>query len=285
MLALAVRRAALALPSSVAACAPAMRQNRLFRTAPTLLAGQGSHIHRDTPENNESIPFEFTKESEAEIEKYLSRYPDTPQGRQSAIMPALWVVQQQLDRAHKTIKAETKYEGAFAFDKPQGSGGWVPLKAMHAIADKLGCSRMAVYEVATFFTMYNRNLQGKFHIQLCATTPCMVCGAYDILAAIEKHLGIKCGETTSDGMFTLTEVECLGACVNAPMIQVNDYFFEDLTPENVIPLLDNLKAGKPVKIGPQNDRVHSLGPQGRTSLTSPPAGPYCRDLSKIADPA
>lgn len=79
---------------------------------------------------------------------------------------------------------------------------------------------MAVYEVATFFTMYNRNKQGKFHIQLCATTPCMVCGAYDILAAIEAHLGIKCGESTADGFFTLTEVECLGACVNAPMIQV-----------------------------------------------------------------
>jgi NADH:ubiquinone oxidoreductase subunit E len=151
---------------------------------------------------------------------YLKRYPDTPQGRQSAIMPALWVAQQQMDEAHKTIKAKPSHEGAFTFDSPQGSGGWVPLAAMHAIADKIGCPRMAVYEVATFFTMYNRNKQGKFHIQLCATTPCMVCGAYDIMAAIEKHLGIKCGETSADGMFTMTEVECLGACVNAPMVQV-----------------------------------------------------------------
>lgn len=138
----------------------------------------------------------------------------------SAIMPCLWVVQQQLDGAHASINAKPSMESYFAFDKPQGCGGWVPLAAMHAIADRLGCSRMAVYEVATFFTMYNRNKIGKYHIQLCATTPCMVCGAYDVMDAIEQHLGIKCGETTADGMFTLTEVECLGACVNAPMVQV-----------------------------------------------------------------
>lgn len=95
---------------------------------------------------------------------------------------------------------------------------------------------------------------------------------------IEAHLGIKAGETSSDGLFTLTEVECLGACVNAPMIQVNDMFFEDLTPENTITLLDNLAAGKEVTIGPQNGRINSLGPMGRTSLTGEPSGPYCREL-------
>jgi NADH dehydrogenase (ubiquinone) flavoprotein 2 len=99
--------------------------------------------------------------------------------------------------------------------------------------------------------------------------------------AIESHLGIKAGETSADGLWTLTEVECLGACVNAPMIQVNDMFFEDLTPENTIKLLDQLKAGEQVVVGPQNGRKHSLGPMGRTSLTSPPTGPYCRDLSAI----
>jgi len=138
---------------------------------------------------------------------------------------------------------------------------------------------MDVYEVATFFTMYNREKRGKFHIMLCATTPCMVCGAYDIMHTIEAHLGIKAGETTKDGNFTLTEVECLGACVNAPMVQINDMFFENLTPENTIALLDNLKEGRPVKIGPQNGLTNSEGPMGRTSLTEPPSGPYCRDLN------
>jgi len=141
---------------------------------------------------------------------------------------------------------------------------------------------MDVYEVATFFTMYNREKRGKFHIMLCATTPCMVCGAYDIMHTIEAHLGIKAGETSSDGLFTLTEVECLGACVNAPMVQINDMFFEDLTPETTVKLLDNLAAGKPVVVGPQNGRKHSLGPMGRTSLTEPPTGPFCRELPTAA---
>ena len=154
---------------------------------------------------------------------------------------------------------------------------------MHKIAERLGCSHMDVYEVATFFTMYNRKPQGKFHIQLCGTTPCMVCGAYDILHTIEAHLGIKAGETSADGNFTLTEVECLGACANAPMIQINDYFFEDLTPATTVTLLDDLVAGRPVKIGPQNGRVHALGPQGRTCLKDFEAKPYCRELPAPMD--
>ena len=101
---------------------------------------------------------------------------------------------------------------------------------------------------------------------------------------IEAHLGIKAGETSADGLFTLTEVECLGACVNAPMIQVNDMFFEDLTPETTVALLDNLKAGKEVVVGPQNGRKNCLGPMGRTSLTGPPPGPYCREVRLAAPP-
>jgi len=193
-------------------------------------------------------------------------------------MPLLWIVQQQLDRAHSTISAQSQ-GGAMDFPKSQGGGGWVPLAAMHKIAERLGCSHMDVYEVATFFTMYNRNKLGKFHIMLCATTPCMVCGAYDIMHAIEDHLGIKAGQTTDDGMFTMTEVECLGACVNAPMIQVNDMFFEDLTPQSTIKLLDDLAAGREVVIGPQNGRKNSEGPMGRTSLMEEPTGPQCRDLT------
>ena len=122
--------------------------------------------------------------------------------------------------------------------------------------------------------MYNREQRGKFHIMLCATTPCMVCGAYDIMHTIEAHLGIKGGQTTDDGLFTLTEVECLGACVNAPMVQVNDMFFENLTPENTIALLDNLRDGKPVVIGPQNGPpAPAAGPAARTFGAPGPAAP------------
>lgn len=242
----------------------------------------GPFLHNNSPDNTADIPFEFDEESEKEIAFTLNKYPDTLQGKQSAIMPMLWIVQQQLDKAHATIDCKYADDGATPFPKSQGGGGWVPLNAMHKIAERLGCSHMDVYEVATFFTMYNREKRGKFHIMLCATTPCMVCGAYDIMHTIEAHLGIKAGETSSDGLFTLTEVECLGACVNAPMVQINDMFFEDLTPENTVKLLDDLTAGQPVVVGPQNGRKHSLGPMGRTSLTEPPTGPICRELPTAA---
>ena len=141
----------------------------------------GTFLHHERPENSVETPFEFDEESEKEIAFTLSKYPDTLQGKQSAIMPMLWIVQQQLDKAHGTIKAKYADPGATPFPKSQGGGGWVPIAAMHKIAERLGCSHMDVYEVSTFFTMYNREKLGKFHIQLCATTPCMVCGAYDIM--------------------------------------------------------------------------------------------------------
>ena len=257
---------------------PLLTAARAFRPSPKLREG-ATFQHIDQPQNKHDQPFEFDRESEKEIEFTLSKYPDTKQGKKSAIMPMLWIVQQQLDKAHNTIKTKTADDGALPFPKSQGGGGWVPLAAMHKIAERLGCSHMDVYEVATFFTMYNRTQKGKFHIQLCATTPCMVCGAYDIMHTIEAHLGIKAGETTKDGLFTLTEVECLGACVNAPMAQINDFFFENLTPQTTTKLLDDLKAGNPVTIGPQNGLRNSEGPLGRTSLTGPASGPYCRDLN------
>ena len=153
---------------------------------PALLGAQqkrfaGVFKHHDTPENSVDGEFEFDAESEKEIAFTLSKYPDTLQGKQSAIMPMLWIVQQQLDKAHGTMKVKYADEGATPFPKSQGGGGWVPIAAMHKIAERLGCSHMDVYEVATFFTMYNRQKLGKFHIQLCATTPCMICGAYDIM--------------------------------------------------------------------------------------------------------
>lgn len=114
--------------------------------------------------------------------------------------------------------------------------------------------------------MFNREKVGKFHLQICGTTPCMLRGAEGIIKACEKHLGIQKNHTTADGLFTIQEVECLGACVNAPMIQINgEWVYEDLTPENTAQLLDNLKAGKE-KRGPQIDRNLSEGPSGRTTL-------------------
>jgi len=262
----------------IASKASMLARSPLARPSPVLARCAGTFLHHERPDNSVDTPFEFDEESEKEIAFTLSKYPDTLQGKQSGIMPLLWIVQQQLDKAHGTIKPKYADEGATPFPKSQGGGGWVPISAMHKIAERLGCSHMDVYEVATFFTMYNREKLGKFHIQLCATTPCMVCGAYDIMHTIEAHLGIKGGETSADGLFTLTEVECLGACVNAPMIQVNDMFFEDLTPETTVKLLDDLKEGREVIVGPQNGRKNSLGPMGRTSLTDPPPGPYCRPL-------
>ncbi|KAG8442208.1 hypothetical protein GDO86_011128 [Hymenochirus boettgeri] len=132
---------------------------------------------------------------------------------------------------------------------------------------------MRVYEVATFYTMFNRNPVGKYHIQICTTTPCMLRDSDSILEAIQKKLGIHVGETTPDKLFTLTEVECLGACVNAPMVQINDNYYEDLMPKDIEHIIDDLKAGKVPKPGPRNGRF-SCEPAGRlTSLTGPPNGP------------
>ncbi|KAB0374668.1 hypothetical protein FD755_013160 [Muntiacus reevesi] len=130
-----------------------------------------------------------------------------------------------------------------------------------------------VYEVATFHTMYNRKPVGKYHIQVCTTTPCMLRNSDSILEAIQKKLGIKVGETTPDKLFTLIEVECLGACVNAPMVQINDNYYEDLTPKDIEEIIDELKAGKIPKPGPRSGRFSCEPAGGLTSLTEPPKGP------------
>ena len=109
-----------------------------------------------------------------------------------------------------------------------------------------------VYEVASFYTMFNRSKVGRYHLQVCGTTPCMLRGARDIIKAIQEYANIGMGETSEDGLFTLSEVECLGACVNAPMMQVNnEWFYEDLTPENTVAILDKWKKGEEPKKGPQ----------------------------------
>ncbi len=181
--------------------------------------------------------FEFTPENMKQVEKLIARYPEGRQ--QSAVLPLLDLAQRQHDN-------------------------WVPRAAMDHIAQLLGMAKIRVYEVATFYTMFNLKPVGKHFLQACTTTPCWLRGSDGIVNACKEHLGIEMGETTADGEFTLVEVECLGGCVNAPILQVNDDFYEDLTPELTKQLLDDLKAGKAVKRGSQIGRQCSA-PEGKKS--------------------
>lgn len=184
--------------------------------------------------------FKFSKENMKLVEQHIAKYP---KGRQaSAVMPLLDIAQLQ-------------------------NGGWIPEAAMEEIGRLLEMPRIKVFEVVTFYTMYNLSPKGKHHMQFCTTTPCWLAGSAEVVKACEKHLGIKLGETTKDGNFTLSEVECLGACVNAPVVQHNgDDFYEDLTPENAVKVLDGLKSGKEMKTGSQTGRLTSLGVEGATCL-------------------
>jgi NADH dehydrogenase (ubiquinone) flavoprotein 2 len=153
------------------------------------------------------------------------------------------------------------------------SGGWLPVSAMQKVAQICEVAPVRVYEVASFYTMFNRTKVGKYFIQLCGTTPCMICGALDIKQTIMDELGIGEGETTKDGLFTLLEVECLGSCANAPMLQLNDDYYECLTPQTTRELLAACREGTPPPMGkwgslPMNGQVSCEGPLGKTSLFS-----------------
>ncbi|KAG8532559.1 uncharacterized protein KY384_002436 [Bacidia gigantensis] len=179
-------------------------------------ASDALQVHRDTSDNNPSIPFSFNAINQKLIAEILKRYP--PQYKKAAVMPLL--------------------------DLGQRQHGFTSISVMNEVARLLEMPPMRVYEVATFYTMYNRAPVGRFHLQVCTTTPCQLggCGSDKIMRAIEDHLGIHAGHTTKDGIFTFTEVECLGACVNAPMVQINDDYYEDLTPETTVTLLKALQA-------------------------------------------
>ncbi|OIN86402.1 MAG: NAD(P)H-dependent oxidoreductase subunit E [Alphaproteobacteria bacterium CG1_02_46_17] len=195
-------------------------------------------------------PKDFAFRDMEKVKEIISRYP---QGKQrSATMPLLDLAQRQVGE-----------DGAQA--KPP-YGGWIPRAAMDKIAEIVDVPPVKVYEVATFYSMYNLEPVGKYLVQMCTTTPCMLCGSGDVVKTCENHLGIHTGETTRDGMFTLMEVECLGACVNAPMVQINDDYFEDLTPESMKQILSDLKSGREVSVGPQNGRVASMSESGTTTL-------------------
>lgn len=220
--------------------------------------------HVDTGDNTRTTPWDFTLENHARAELILSKYPANY--KMAAIIPLLDLAQRQ-------------------------HGGWLPIAAMDRVAKLVDQYPIKVYEVATFYTMFNRTKVGKYFIQLCGTTPCMVCGSEEIKKAIEDHLGIKEGDTTPDGMFTLREVECLGSCANAPMIQLNDDYYECLTPKSVVELLDMCKEGKMPPMGkwgslPLNGQVSCEGPKGKTSLFKIPGPPPMRnDLKGDVDPA
>jgi NADH-quinone oxidoreductase subunit E len=146
-----------------------------------------------------------------------------------------------------------------------GTQGWLPIPVIEFVARELDMPPVKVMEVASFYTMFNLAPVGKFHVQVCGTTPCMLRGSDDVLAACAKR-GLKKGHTTEDGLFTLTEVECLGACANAPMVQINDDNYEDLTEASMAAILDALAAGQQPKIGPQVERQNSAPEGGPTSL-------------------
>lgn len=195
-------------------------------------------------------PKEFEFRDTAEVADILSRYPENK--KRSATMPLLDLAQRQMAEDGKTATPPF--------------GGWIPRVAMDKIAEIVDVPPVKVYEVATFYSMYNLAPVGKYFVQMCTTTPCMLCGSGNVVKACEDHLGIHTGESTADGLFTIVEVECLGACVNAPMVQINDDFFEDLTAESMTKLLVDLKDGKEVTVGSQTGRRTSMPLPGTTTL-------------------
>jgi NADH-quinone oxidoreductase subunit E len=187
----------------------------------------------------EAGDFAFTPETMEQAKQVMARYPD---GRQASATIAL------LDLAQRQ------------------NGGWLPGEAIEYVANLLEIAPIRVHEVASFYTMFNLKPVGTHFIQVCRTTPCWLCGSDGIAQACLDTLGLGLGETTEDGLFTVVEVECLGACANAPMVQINDDYFEDLTPERMAEMIGDLKAGKPVPSGSQTGRPGSCPAGGPTSL-------------------
>lgn len=184
-------------------------------------------------------PFEFNAEAKALADAAIAKYPKGNQ--RSAVMPLLDIAQRQC-------------------------GGWLPVPAIEYVADYLSIPAIRALEVASFYTMYNLKPVGKHFVQVCTNLPCWLRGSDNVMRTCTDKLGIKSGETTEDGEFTLLEVECLGACVNAPMMQINDDYYEDLDSETTMRILDQLHAGETPKTGSQNGRVTCEPIGGLTSL-------------------
>jgi NADH-quinone oxidoreductase E subunit len=187
--------------------------------------------------------FAFTEANKAQAEKIITRYPEGRQ--QSAVMPILDIVQRQ--------------------------DGWVSMAAMNVVADMLDMAPMRVYEVATFYTMFHLKPVGRVHVQVCTNLPCQLRGSDQVVHACKKELGIGLGQTTADGSFSLAEVECLGACVNAPVIWIGDDFYEDLDADSTVKMIEAFKRGETPKAGSQSGRQTSAPAGGLTTLNTPPA--------------
>ena len=191
--------------------------------------------------------FAFDAESQAEIAKTIAKYPAGKQA--SAVLPLLWIAQRQMGR--------------------QTNSAWVPIKAMDEIARILDIAPIRVYEVCTFYLMFNTAPVGKYHLQLCTTTPCWLRGSDQVVAACREATGLKgWKENSPDGLFTMTEVECLGACVNAPILQVNDDFYEDMDAEKTKALIEALRRGEVPKPGSMSGRQTSAPDGGPITLTT-----------------
>ncbi|KAJ8441837.1 hypothetical protein Cgig2_021527 [Carnegiea gigantea] len=213
---------------------PSPQQYRSFSTA--------LNYHIDTPDNNPNMPWKFTETNQQKVKEILSHYPSNY--KQSAVIPLLDLAQQQ-------------------------HGGWLPVSAMNEVARIVEVAPIRVYEVATFYSMFNRTKVGKYHLLVCGTSPCMIRGSRDIEEALLKHLG--------------------GCCVNAPMITVADYsngsegytynYYEDVTPQRVVEIVEMLRRGEKPPPGTQNPNRIKAGPEGgNTTLLGEPKPPPCRDL-------
>ena len=188
---------------------------------------------------SEPASFAFTPENRAKADAAIAKYP---KGRQASAVLALFDLAQRQ------------------------SGGWLPRVAIEYVAGLLGMPYIRAYEVATFYSMLNLKPVGKHLVQLCRTTPCWLRGSDGVRDACKRKLGIGIGETTADGKFTLVEVECLGACVNAPVVQIDDEFYEDLSPEKMEEILARLARGEKVPYGVQIKRQFSAPVGGLTTL-------------------
>ncbi|MCW3836815.1 complex I 24 kDa subunit family protein [Sphingomonas canadensis] len=202
----------------------------------------------DTPElRAEWGGFAWTPENAAKAQEIMGRYPAGRQ--QSCTIPFL-------DLAQRQVGAMTNTQG------------WLPIPVIEFVARELGLAVIRVLEVATFYTMFNMNPVGKYHVQVCGTTPCWLRGSDEVFRAC-KARGMKKGHTTEDGLFTLTEVECMGNCASAPMVQINDDNFEDLDFDRTAAILDALAKGESPKAGTQEPGRHTVEPSGGpTTLTA-----------------
>ena len=194
----------------------------------------GKHVAKNQPSS-----FEFSSENKIKIDEILKKYPDSK--KKSAVMPLLYIAQRQ-------------------------NNNWIPLAAIQLIADMLETAYIKVYEVATFYTMYNLAPVGKYFVQVCTTTPCMIRGSGKVVEMCKKHISEKQGHVNKELDSSWIEVECLGACVNAPMVQINEDYYEDLNAEKAEKIFNSFKGGTLPKIGSQSGRRGSEPIQNRTTL-------------------